>query len=110
MPAGCLLIRVVSFSGLLQNISKWRIVCMAKGVWDSCHFGLGCWKAKAKTKWTHLCMDGQTEAHFWEAYNGGLWPMIWIAEILVRARLGPSTLMWLWMWVVYFMNRSWSKM
>ena len=63
VPAGCLLIRFVFFSGLLQNMSKWRVVCMGKGMWDfvTLDFGLGCWEAKAKTKWTHLCMDGQTQ-------------------------------------------------
>ena len=31
VPAGCLLIRFVFFSGLLQNMSKWRIVCIREG-------------------------------------------------------------------------------
>lgn len=43
MPAGCLLIRFVFFSGLLQNMSKWRVVCMGKGMWDFVTLDFGLW-------------------------------------------------------------------
>lgn len=85
MPAGCLLIRYVFFSGLLQNMSRWHIVCIGKGMWDfdtlslwTLDLGIG--RLRLKQRGPIYVWMGRPKAHFCEAYNGGPWPMIYWHE------------------------------